>query len=343
MKPPPPFEDVPNVLNSLSRSALKCCQEKTPDSDINNQRSVTFLSFCRLHQTDERMPKANKRVAIRWDSVEKHGMAKTKAVFAAAANNPNGPKKTTTKKKQGAVLPESEPAPKKEPTPLTYAEQEALSLQTDTLVLGSVLHLAPDLVSKLAILPVLPAARPVQKSGDFNELTRSQFLGPLLRPVERQLLPLRELVSLVPRLDHAPRQRQRLTVEHLLNPLLVTPEDRERERLQSVPDRLPPLLEDARYNAPQVRRAHASQPLPQPRRPEKVQADQSRVHLGLGVEHRRRYSEVDAAVRVELEHDAEYAVLLRRRVGDYPAPDLPLHRDRGAPYGIGVTCVGERE
>lgn len=75
------------------------------------------------------MPKANKRVAIRWDSVEKHGMAKTKAVFAAAANNPNGPKKTTTKKKQGAVLPESEPAPKKEPTPLTYAEQEALSLQ----------------------------------------------------------------------------------------------------------------------------------------------------------------------------------------------------------------------
>ena len=32
----------------------------------------------------------------------------------------------------------------------------------DKLGLGSVLHLSPDLVSKLAILPVLPVARPVQ-------------------------------------------------------------------------------------------------------------------------------------------------------------------------------------
>ena len=205
------------------------------------------------------------------------------------------------------------------------------------------LHLAPDLVSKLAVLPVLPVARPVQQPCDFNELTRSQLLGPLLRPVERQLLPPRELVATIPRLDHAPRQRQRLAVEELPNPLLVPPEDREGEGLQPVPDRLPPLLEDARHHAPQVCRAHAAEPSPQPRRSEEVQTDQSRVHLRLGVEHRRRDFEVYAAVRVQLKHDAEYSVLLRRRVGDYPAPHLPLHGDRGAPYRIGVTRVGERE
>ncbi|KAL7551513.1 hypothetical protein ACHAWF_018184, partial [Thalassiosira exigua] len=145
------------------------------------------------------------------------------------------------------------------------------------------------------------------------------------------------------RIELASRKRRRLAVEEISHAILVPPEDGRRQLPQPVPDRLPPLPERRGDHAPQVRGIHAPQPSTQPRRPEELQPHEGRVHFRPGVEHRGRDLEVDVAVGVQLEHRAQDPVVLRASGGHDALRHLPLHGHRGAPHGVRVARVRQRE